>query len=69
MLLYPVDMWNIPVSVLIALSSVIIPIIISVGFLYFVIRWMMKVNEKLDMIVNTLDTIANALDTDQKNDT
>lgn len=63
------DMWNIPVSVLIALSSVIIPIIISVGFLYFVIRWMMKVNEKLDMIVNTLDTIANALDTDQKNDT
>ena len=62
MLLYPVDMWNIPVSVLIALSSVIIPIIISVGFLYFVIRWMMKVNEKLD-------TIVNALDTDQKNDT
>ena len=56
------DMWNIPVSVLIALSSVIIPIIISVGFLYFVIRWMMKVNEKLDMIMD-------ALDIDQKKNT
>ena len=42
--------------------SVVIPSIITVGGLYFVIRWMMKVNEKLD-------TIVNALDTDQKNDT
>ena len=48
---------------------VILPVIIIVGGLYLAIRWMMKVNEKLDMIVNTLDTIANALDTDQKNDT
>jgi len=41
---------------------VLIAGIITVGGLYFVIRWMMKVNEKLD-------TIVNALDTDQKNDT
>jgi len=42
--------------------SFLVSCIITVGGLYFVIRWMMKVNEKLD-------TIVNALDTDQKNDT
>ena len=41
---------------------VLVPGIIIVGGLYFVIRWMIKVNEKLDMIMG-------ALDIDQKKDT
>ena len=41
---------------------VLITGIIIVGGLYFVIRWMIKVNKKLDMIMD-------ALDIDQKNDT
>jgi hypothetical protein len=41
---------------------VLIPGIITVGGLYLVIRWMIKVNEKLDMIMD-------ALDIDRKNDT
>ena len=41
---------------------VLIAGIITVGGLYFVIRWMIKVNEKLDMIID-------ALDIDRKKDT
>ena len=40
----------------------LVPGIISVGGIYFVIRWMIKVNEKLDVIMG-------ALEIDQKNDT
>ena len=42
-------------------NRLIPPVIVVVG-LYFVIRWMIKVNEKLDMIMG-------ALDIDQKKDT
>ena len=41
---------------------VLVPGIIIVGGLYLAIRWMFKVNEKLDMIMG-------ALDIDQKKDT
>ena len=41
---------------------VILPVIIIVGGLYLAIRWMFKVNKKLDVIIG-------ALDIDQKKDT
>ena len=44
-----------------AATALIPPVIVVVG-LYFVVRWMIKVNEKLDMIMD-------ALDIDRKNDT
>jgi ABC-type glycerol-3-phosphate transport system permease component len=42
-------------------TALIPPVIVVVG-LYFVIRWMIKVDEKLDMIMD-------ALDIERKNDT
>ena len=44
-----------------AATTLIPPVIVVVG-LYFFVCWMIKVNEKLDMIMD-------ALDIDRKNDT